>query len=228
VIKAVACDIDGTLTDERRRLELEAVRLLRELEALGVPVVLATGNTLCHTLAASTYIGTTGPVIAENGGVVKERGSEPVYLSEACGEELERAYEHLSALLPVRRVEMSELRKTEICIRRDFNIEVIREALQGFDVKAVDTRFAIHIMGRGVSKGAALSYVAGRMGLDENEFAALGDSENDLDMLEKAGLAVGVHDTALKAVAKYWVPEGYGRGGVKGLRYILRAVEKGL
>jgi len=47
MIKAVAFDIDGTLTFRDRSLELAAVESIRQLT---VPVVLATGNILCLLL----------------------------------------------------------------------------------------------------------------------------------------------------------------------------------
>ena len=42
--KVVAVDIDGTLTDENKRLNTDAVLALRRLEGAGIPVILATGN----------------------------------------------------------------------------------------------------------------------------------------------------------------------------------------
>ena len=42
--KLVAVDIDGTLTDGNKVLNLEAIEALRKLERAGIPVTLATGN----------------------------------------------------------------------------------------------------------------------------------------------------------------------------------------
>ena len=42
--KLVAVDIDGTLTDGNKVLNLEAIEALRKLEKAGIPVTLATGN----------------------------------------------------------------------------------------------------------------------------------------------------------------------------------------
>ncbi|MFQ5800297.1 MAG: phosphoglycolate phosphatase, partial [Candidatus Hydrothermarchaeales archaeon] len=199
MIKALACDIDGTITDEERRLDLKAVRLLRKIEGMGIPVVLATGNVLCLTEAASTYIGTTGPVIAENGGIIKyPKEKKPLYFRDINKAELEEAFEHLNKLLPVRKVSRSDLRRTEIAIYRDFDVSVVREALEEFDVRVVDTKFAIHITDSKVNKGEALRMVAKKMGFKEEEFAAIGDSENDYEMLNAAGLAIAVGEERLK------------------------------
>ena len=42
--RVVAFDIDGTLTDENKRLDMHAVEALRRLEDAGIPVILATGS----------------------------------------------------------------------------------------------------------------------------------------------------------------------------------------
>ena len=42
--RAVAVDIDGTLTDANKELNNGAVTSLRRLEAAGIPVILATGQ----------------------------------------------------------------------------------------------------------------------------------------------------------------------------------------
>ena len=42
--KAVAVDIDGTITDSNKKIHLGAIAALRRLEEAGIPVILATGN----------------------------------------------------------------------------------------------------------------------------------------------------------------------------------------
>ena len=69
--KAFITDIDGTLTDDRRRLSMHAVEEIRRLVDAGIPVVLASGNTVCFIDALSKMIGTSGDIIAENGGVYR-------------------------------------------------------------------------------------------------------------------------------------------------------------
>ena len=42
--KVVAVDIDGTLTDEKKRINPNVIEALSRLEENGIPVILATGN----------------------------------------------------------------------------------------------------------------------------------------------------------------------------------------
>jgi Cof subfamily protein (haloacid dehalogenase superfamily) len=60
----------------------------------------------------------------------------------------------------------------------------------------------------GVSKGAALEFVCGRLGIEPAAVVAFGDGANDVELLEAAGLGVAVAggDAALRRVAAWTVP----------------------
>lgn len=207
MIKALAVDIDGTLTDEKRRLNLRAISRLREIEKLGIPVILATGNVLCLTEYASILLGTSGCIIAENGGIIKNvYTGEVIYLTKI--KNVKKAFEHLKKVLPVRKVSRSELRKTEIAIYRDFPVETIRKILKKFDVEVVDTKFAIHIKEKGVNKGVALKKVSEIMGINLKDIAAIGDSENDKEMLKVSGLSISVANESLSRFCDYIAKDG--------------------
>ena len=68
--RAIATDIDGTLTHPDRKLNLKALDTVRMLEKKGVPVILVSGNNFCVVSTLADYIGTRAPIIAENGGVI--------------------------------------------------------------------------------------------------------------------------------------------------------------
>lgn len=53
-----------------RRLDWNAVVALREAEAAGIPVLMATGNVIPVSKTIGHCIGTTGPHVCENGGVL--------------------------------------------------------------------------------------------------------------------------------------------------------------
>ncbi len=50
----------------------------------------------------------------------------------------------------------------------------------------------IEIMGKNVSKGEALTYLTNQYNINSKEIIAIGDNENDLSMLEYAGLGVAM------------------------------------
>lgn len=220
MIRALAIDLDGTITDAERRLDLQAVALLREVVA-HIPVVLATGNVLCYSEAAAVMLGTRGPLIAENGGAVKI-GEEVEYFGDIA--RVEEAFRYLAERLPVRKATLSDLRRTEIALTREVSAEEIRHALQGFGgVEVVDTKFAIHIKDQEVNKGRAMAHVAGALGIDLQEFAAIGDSPNDREMLAMAGCSIGIG--GLEDVSDYTTAEGYGAGGREALAHLLTLLQ---
>lgn len=58
--KAVAVDIDGTITDSNKKIHLGAIAALRRLEEAGIPVILATGNVRGITYGLWRFIGASG------------------------------------------------------------------------------------------------------------------------------------------------------------------------
>ena len=225
-IRAVAIDIDGTLTDENSRLNLGAVGKIREIEAHNIPVILATGNILCRSEAASIFIGTSGILIAENGGIIKFKSQAAKYLGNV--KEVERAYDYLSKHMEVEKVARSELRRTEIAIYRTVDVEGVREVLSNFHVEVVDSKFAIHIKNPGVNKGKALGMIAEEAGMKREHLVAIGDSENDRQMLEYAGYSISVGEEELGDVCDYVTMKSTGVGGEEALERVLSIISKGL
>ena len=217
-MKALVIDIDGTLTDEQRRLDLRAAAAIRELT---VPVILASGNVLGFMKCAVKLIGTSDIMIAENGGVVSMGFDGPVHVS---GDKV-RCQEVLGILgeyFDLEELDGTE-RRSDVALRRNFDIDAARQVLVDGNIRGielVDTGFAVHIKTVDVNKGTALVRVAGMMGLDTGDFVAIGDSVNDIEMIRAAGLGVAVGNAhpALKDVADMVTASQYGAGVVEALK----------
>jgi phosphoglycolate phosphatase (TIGR01487 family) len=214
--KAVAVDVDGTITYSDRSLDCRAVEALRSLRA---SVVIATGNILCFARAVSKLVGTGGIVIAENGGVVEcGRVEYDTTYMDKC----EEAFRFLSQHFTLERVD-PELRKTEIGLRRNFDVERARQMFGNFpELDLVDTGFAVHIKSRKLNKGAGLTKVAKLMGLDSKDFVAMGDSLNDIEMLKASGfgVAVGNAHPDLKRIADMVTEGEHGAGVAEAVRLL--------
>ncbi len=210
---AIVVDVDGTITYSDRSIDCRAVEALRSLQA---PVVIATGNILCFARAVAKLVGTGGIVIAENGGVV-ECGiveSDTSHLKEC-----EDAFEFLNEHFTLERID-PEYRKTEIGLRRNFDVGKAKELLKKYlDIDIVDTGFAVHIKSKRINKGTGLRRIAELMGLDAKEFVAFGDSPNDIEMLKAAGLGVAVGNAhrELKRAAGMVTEGEHGAGVAEGL-----------
>jgi phosphoglycolate phosphatase (TIGR01487 family) len=225
-LRAVACDVDGTITDRQRRIGLTAIASIRDLVGRGVEVVLASGNTACFMDAIARVTGTSGTVIAENGGVyrigfggdLKILGDRRVSLG---------AYQVLEAYYRKEGVTLElfgdRYRFSDVAFARTVPPEEVREVTRDRGVKVLDTGFAIHLQPEGISKGLALRRLAADIGIPVGEFLAVGDSENDLEMIEAAGIGVAVSNAGeeVKAASDYITEKGDGKGFAEAVKRYL-------
>jgi phosphoglycolate phosphatase (TIGR01487 family) len=215
-------DIDGTLTDMKRHISTDAIVAIRQLP---IPVVLATGNVICFVRAASKLIGASDAMIGETGGVIQVGyDSKPVVLADIA--ECRRAAEALQKHFPGLEELDARYRMSELAFRRTVDLDKARAILDdGFpDLEIVDTRFALHLKHTSVNKGTGLVEVARIMGLKPENFAALGDSANDIHMFKAAGmgLAVGNATPEVRAAADYVAEKPYGEGAAEALHWLAR------
>ena len=73
-IEAIAVDIDGTITDDTRKICISAIEALRKAEAKGIPTIIVTGNVVNYAYATEVLIGCSGGLVGENGGIVFKEG----------------------------------------------------------------------------------------------------------------------------------------------------------
>lgn len=212
MIRAVALDIDGTLTDMRRLLSPQAVGGVLKLNSRA-QVILVSGNVHCFTRAAAVLLGTSRTFIAENGGVVSWGEGELELLSD--GSISEEAYRRLKEVYPLSRMD-SRYRMTDVVVEASFNLQEAASLLEGWglEVDLVDSGFAVHIKDGSVDKGRALARVMDRLGLKREEVAAVGDSISDLPMFEAAGFRASVANgvSELKAESDYVSMGEFGEG----------------
>jgi len=122
-----------------------------------------------------------------------------------------------------------QYRFSDVAFARTVPSGEVRELVRGRGVKVLDTGFAIHLQAGGISKGSALLKLAAEIGIPPREFLAVGDSENDVEMLEAAGVGVAVANARdeVKAAADYIAEKGNGDGFVEGvMRYLPYFLER--
>ncbi len=220
MIKAIAIDVDGTITDKYRRLCSSSLEAIKYAENLGIPVIIVTGNLLAFTKFISMLLGTTGGLVAENGGVI-QCGGEEIVLGDI--RKSQEAYDFLKTKFPVKKVEYSLERVSEIALYRNVPSNLIKDALKNFDVEIYDSGFAVHITDPKVNKGSSLIKILQANGISSKEVLAVGDSENDLDFLKVVGVKVAVAnaDPKLKDIADYVTEKPYGDGVKEALERFL-------
>jgi len=221
---AVVTDVDGTLTDRDRRLDPNAVRVVRRLEAQGTPVVLATGNVLPIALALYRSLGLSGPIVAENGGIVYHRTDRGEDVVERLTDRRVAlsAYRKLRASgLPVRRLFTDRWRESEVALEPTVSVTRVRHALgSGSRVDVESTGYALHLMETGGGKLPALVRALGYRGLAPRDCVILGDGDNDVAMLRAAGFGVSFASASPRArhAARYVTRAEFAAGFVEGLK----------
>lgn len=214
--KAVAVDIDGTITDSNKKIHLGAIAALRRLEEAGIPVILATGNVRGITYGLWRFIGASGPMVCENGGVVwhPEWGGPIV---RADGGRAKMAAEMVGKKLGLdsQGITTNAWRESEWCLFPDEDLNAINEIISNSeysDLSVIRTGFAIHLMEPHLSKGEGLAVALAKIGLDASEILAVGDAPNDISMFEYVGhtVAVGGSFEELAAIADVLSPFPHG------------------
>jgi len=221
-LRVVVTDVDGTLTNRARLLDPVAIREVYALEAAGIPVLLATGNALPIALALQRSLGLTGPIIAENGGLLYDPVLAPSRVVRLADPRPARAaYRRLRASgLPVRRLLTDRWRECEVALEPTVAPTAVRRCLRGLPVQVEFSGYAIHLMAPGSGKLPALeSALAGR-GWTIDEAVVLGDGDNDVAMLRAAGLGVSFPNGSHRArsAAAIVTRASFAAGFVEGIR----------
>ncbi len=214
--KAVAVDIDGTITDSNKKIHLGAIAALRRLEEAGIPVILATGNVRGITYGLWRFIGASGPMVCENGGVVwHPEWGDPIV--RADGGRAKMAAEMVGKKLGLdsQGITTNAWRESEWCLFPDEDLDAINEIISNSeysDLSVIRTGFAIHLMEPHLSKGEGLAVALAKIGLDASEILAVGDAPNDISMFEYVGhtVAVGGSFEELAAIANVLSPFPHG------------------
>ena len=229
-IEAIAVDIDGTITDERRRICISAIEALRKAEDKGIPTIIVTGNVVNYAYATEVLIGCSGGIVCENGGVVFKEGENNNAVETLVDRDfVTSAEDHLKEKLgekfDIHASHDNMYRLTETVFYKTLKREELEDALKDFkyldELEIYDSGFALHITDKSVNKGTSLRYLCERNGINMNNVMAIGDSQNDEDFLKEAGykIAVGNAEDRLKEISTYTCEKMFGDG-------VAEAIEK--
>lgn len=229
-IDAVVTDIDGTLTDGNRLINLSAIEKIRWIADQNIPVILASGNTSCLMHGVSRFFGTSGTFIAENGGVYRIGFSGSVTVHPLASRDLIlEAFEHIRSYYENKGVPLNlysqRERFSDVAFQKIVPAEEITSILANFHtpITILDTGFAIHLQPDGISKGDTLHIIAKEMGLSLSNIIAIGDSINDVEMVSAVGYGacVGNSTPELKSAAMFCASSNYGDGFVEIIEHFL-------
>jgi hydroxymethylpyrimidine pyrophosphatase-like HAD family hydrolase len=183
-VRAVALDLDGTLTDSGA-LSQPAIREIDRLRDDGLVAVLVTGRIGSELdLAFPGLREHFDAVVAENGAVLQVDETENA-LAEPIEDVLEGAISELGI----------SFRRGRVLLAADAtDAETIVSAAGklGLDCQVVRNRGAVMVLPAGVSKGTGLLAALDALGVSPHNAIAAGDAENDLALLHAAEVGVAV------------------------------------
>lgn len=229
-IEAIAVDIDGTITDEKRQICISAIEALRKAENAGIPTIIVTGNVVNYAYATEVLIGCSGGLVAENGGIVFKEGENDNAVETMVNKDFVTSAEnHLKEKLGDKFNQHAShdnmYRSTETVFYKTLSKEELEEALKDFkyldELEIYDSGFALHVTDKRINKGTSLRYLCERNGINMENVMAIGDSQNDEDFLKEAGykIAVGNAEEKLKQISTYTCEKMFGDG-------VAEAIEK--
>jgi 3-deoxy-D-manno-octulosonate 8-phosphate phosphatase KdsC-like HAD superfamily phosphatase len=183
-VRAVALDLDGTLTDDGR-LSPVALSAIERARDGGVVVILVTGRILSELEADFPGIGQCfDAVVGENGAVIS--------LGDDVRELAPPVEDAVSEALAARGVSVRGGRVLLACDAAHAPDVVDTCGALGLDCQVVRNRGALMVLPAGVSKGMGLLAALAEFGVSAHNTLAVGDAENDLALLEAAEVGVAV------------------------------------
>lgn len=219
-IRWVVTDIDGTITDRKGRLDVDAIRLLRELEDRGIPVGLVSGRPFPMVLMLGEYIGLSGPLIAENGGAIRFRGANQELGSRAIATEAAR---QLGSLLPIQMTWDDGWRVSDCAIEPSVAVDDVLGALQELhlDVEVQVSSIMIHLAKRGVTKRSAMERWLTTAGESSDAVLIAGDSGSDAGLFRAFASSIAPSNSTapILQLASYRASAGYAAGFCEGLEH---------
>lgn len=233
-IKLIATDIDGTLTIDRMTtaLHMDAIKYMRKLEENGIAIVLVSSNALPVVVGLKKYIGLRSPCIGETGAFVYSDSWGLIELSRLSARKALLDVETRFSKYIVSSWQ-NKFRYHDFAIKirkeyKDRSLEIY-DAIKHYVLKNYDyikigySRYAIHLTPIDVDKGKALKYVLERLGIDEEEAVAIGDSFMDSDLFRVVGMGVAVSnaDRELKEIANIVLNKPSGEGFVELAKMVL-------
>ncbi|MGB9847129.1 MAG: HAD family hydrolase [Desulfotomaculales bacterium] len=201
----VILDVDGVLAPPGLPVPGDVAGLVREVAAR-CRVAFASGKPAPYLEGLARGMGLPDvPVIAENGGVVylPDKKEEVVYtdLYPEAGEETALLRARLAGRLAGRcwfqpnKVAVTGFPRGGFGVadlHREFEAAVAELGLRSLVIYVHPD--AVDAVPAGLDKGWGADVLADLLGLPKGDFAAVGDGPNDLPLLRKASLAVGVGD----------------------------------
>ena len=214
---ALATDYDGTLARDGK-VDAPTLAALERFRAADGKLVLVTGRELEELIGIFPQLDRFHIVVAENGGILyrPETGEETRMGPAPPAAFIEALRARGVGPISVGRVVVATWEPHSRTVA-----EVIRSL--GLNLRMILNKRAVMILPGGITKGSGLRAALEELGIAPEQVAAIGDAENDLDMLEACGLAAAVANAlpTVKARARVVMRNESGAGVAEVIELLL-------
>ncbi|KJL02878.1 MULTISPECIES: Cof-type HAD-IIB family hydrolase [Priestia] len=230
--KLIALDMDGTLLNNQQEIPEENRAAIAKAQEQGVHVVLSTGRSLltCREYAQSLQL--SSYLITVNGSEIWDESGQLVERKLIDASHIEKMWnltqEHKLTFWAVTtdkvwRDEFPEDIASQEWLKFGYDIpddalreEVLKQIAGISDFEISNSSLTnLEINALGINKAKGIMTVCDRLGISMDEVIAMGDSLNDMAMIEAAGcgIAMGNAQEAVKEAAD-WVTDTNVNNGV--------------
>ena len=215
--RALATDFDGTIATDGVVDEPTRLALVR-LRSANLRTFLVTGRELSDFRGMKGFLPIFDMIVAENGAVLYEPGSDRTRPLGAPPPESFIAELSRRGVTPGVGISIVATREPFQAIV----LEVIKEL--GLELQVIFNKGAVMVLPSGINKATGLQAALEAFGLSPAEVIAVGDAENDHAFLEMCGLPVAVANAlpSLKEKAALVTRHSAGAGVVELIESVLR------
>ncbi|MQR85283.1 HAD-IIB family hydrolase [Bacillus megaterium] len=236
--KLIALDMDGTLLNNQQEISTENREAIAKAQEQGVHVVLSTGRSLltCREYAQSLQL--SSYLITVNGSEIWDESGELVERKLIDASSIEKMWnltqEHKLNFWAVTtdkvwRDEFPEDIASQEWLKFGYDIpddalreEVLKQIAGISDFEISNSSLTnLEINALGINKAKGIMTVCERLGISMDEVIAMGDSLNDMAMIEAAGcgIAMGNAQEAVKEAADWVTDTNVNNGVAKAISY---------
>lgn len=159
-------------------------------------------------------------VTAENGAFVKMGTVFPMIEKVMTAEMAQEFYQKINFVEALRPDDFPQVLKMSMVVNEQAAVQATRQLNQDFadTLNAVTSGYgAIDILQKGIHKAWGLKQLMQKWKIQEQDIMAFGDSENDIEMLQLAGISYAMEnaDPRVKTVADHLAPANTEAGVLK-------------
>ena len=242
-VKAICCDIDGTLVRDDKSLSEENIKWIQKAYQAGVHFTLVSGRPSIGVRPFYERMGITGPVSCFNGvkllDVRDKVGGLDMILFDGMDWYLEKRHSYCYELKrKIYNCECGVGKFRDLIEKFDTNkvvflspdprkleetVEEVKRSIDTSKVTLYRSGDFLEVMSSGYDKGSAIDALARHYGIENDEIMALGDDFNDTPMLRKAGFSVAVENAVEEArkASRYITASNNDDGVAKAIRALV-------